>query len=52
MLFLCFQVLLFQPDPESDKKTLEYEASWKGKLQGLSLFEYFEQSLLNVHIAT
>ncbi|CAK9019167.1 unnamed protein product [Durusdinium trenchii] len=30
------KVLLFQPDPESDKKTLEYEASWKGKLQGLS----------------
>ena len=28
-------MLLFQPDPESDKKTLEYEASWKGKLQGL-----------------
>ena len=30
------QVLLFQPDPESDKKTLEYEASWKGKLQGVT----------------
>eukprot|EP00438_Fugacium_kawagutii_P011213 Skav213779 [mRNA] locus=scaffold3228:208834:214393:+ [translate_table: standard] len=30
------KVLLFQPDPESDKKSLEYEASWKGKLQGVS----------------
>eukprot|EP00434_Breviolum_minutum_P019749 symbB.v1.2.017425.t1/scaffold1359.1/size123592/10 len=30
------KVVLSQPDPESDKKTLEYEASWKGKLQGIS----------------
>ncbi|CAJ1458399.1 unnamed protein product [Effrenium voratum] len=30
------KMLLFQPEPDSEKNTLEYEASWKGKMLGLS----------------